>query len=74
MRNALLTALAAATILLGGMLATRTEAMTAASAAGTAATGAGFVKQAAVVCGGNGCGPVQTKPQRRRKLLPLGHG
>lgn len=29
---------------------------------------------AAVICGGNGCAPVQTKSQPKRKFQPLGHG
>lgn len=29
---------------------------------------------AAIVCGGNGCNPVHTKAQKKRKFQTLGHG
>ena len=75
MRNTFVTALAAATILSGGMFAARAAIMLPAppSALGAAAD-ATLVRQASIVCGGNGCGVVQTKAAQRRKLVPLGHG
>ncbi len=76
MRRTFLTALAAATLLSGATIADRAAAMTAplASAAGIASPHAGFVREAAVVCGGNGCAPVQTSAKHKRKFIPLGHG
>jgi hypothetical protein len=32
-----------------------------------------LVHEAAVLCGGNGCAPVQTKQTQRKKFHPLGY-
>jgi hypothetical protein len=32
------------------------------------------IREAAIVCGSNGCGVVQTKSTKQRKLIWLGHG
>ncbi len=69
MGKALLTALAAATILSGAMLGNRAEAMTLAtpSALGVATADAALVQHARAVCGSNGCVQVQTsRPPPRR--------
>ena len=73
MPKTLLTALAAATILAAGLPANRAAATTAAASAHGMAS-ANLIREAAVVCGGHGCNPVQTKAQKRRKFQPLGHG
>jgi hypothetical protein len=76
MRRRLLTALASATLLAGGTIAAHAAAETAplASTPGIAIPHAGLFREAAVVCGGNGCGPVQTSAKHKRKFIPLGHG
>jgi hypothetical protein len=65
----IISALAAAIILSGGLLGDRAEAMTV-SAPGVASAQASLVEKAGVVCSGNGCAPVQTKRVKRR---PLSH-
>lgn len=41
----------------------------------SAAINGSFVREAAaIVCGGNGCNPVHTKAQKKRKFQTLGHG
>jgi len=67
-------ALASATLLVGGTLADRAAAMTTPPASAAAIAHPGLVREAAVVCGGNGCGPVQTSAKHKRKFIPLGHG
>jgi hypothetical protein len=76
MRKFLLSAFTTAIILSGGILAGRAVAMapSATPALGAAAADAGLVQEAAVVCGNNGCAPVQTKAPQKRKFQPLGHG
>ena len=89
MRTTFLTALAAVTVLSYGVFASRAEAVTAArpSTHGVAShggashgvasldgTSASLVREAAIVCGGNGCNPVHTKAQQKRKFQTLGHG
>ena len=73
MRNTLvtafLTAFVAAAILLG-MLGHRVEAMTLAAPSALGVAAAAPVRQAAVVCGTNGCAPVHTS-RPRRKTYPL---
>ena len=64
MRKILLSALAATTLLSAGLLASR--------AAATAPDSR--VHVAAIVCGGAGCNPVQTRGTKQRKLIWLGHG
>jgi hypothetical protein len=69
MRKTLLSALAAATLFAGGTFADSAAAIPfAAPASGTA-----LVENAAIICGGNGCAPVQTKQIQRRKFQPLGY-
>jgi hypothetical protein len=64
MRQAIIAAIA---LLSATMLAERTGAMTLSAPAvlGAAATETSGVTPVAVVCGGNGCGPVQTSAPRR---------
>ncbi len=70
MRNALLTALAAATLLSGGMLGSRAGAMplVAPSALGFATADAALVQQATNVCGSNGCVRVQTQRVQHHRI------
>ena len=63
MHKTLLTALVTATLFSAGMPVTRTAAMDASP----------LVHEAAIVCGGNGCNPIHTKPEQRRKFRPLGY-
>jgi hypothetical protein len=69
--RSILVAAALASLFATGAEATTTKpvATSAAAVAGTSA-----MQLAAVICGGNGCAPVQTKPQQKRNLKPLGHG
>ena len=71
MRNAIMSA----AILSAGLLVNHAAALapSAAVAPGAAAAPAP-IREAAIVCGGNGCAPVQTKAQQKRKFQPLGHG
>jgi hypothetical protein len=69
MRKTLLSALGMAIVLSGGLVADRTAAMPLAAPA----SGASLVEKAAIVCGGNGCAPVQTKQIQRHKFQPLGY-
>jgi hypothetical protein len=73
MRRALVAAIA---LFSTTMLAYQTSAMTLAAPAalGSAAAGTSAVMHTAVVCGGNGCGPVQTSaPRRPLKTMARGH-
>jgi hypothetical protein len=77
MHKALLATLATAAILAGAMIAEQAEAMTTAtpSTPATAPAAAAPIRLATVVCGGNGCVPIQTKQiQKPRKFKALGHG
>ena len=76
MDRTLLSALVAAVTLPGIVLADRAAAMPAptASAPGIAIAHTALVQEAAIVCGGNGCAPAQTKAIQKRKFHPLGHG
>jgi hypothetical protein len=71
MCNILPTAFAAATILSVGMLGTPANAMTLApaSALGAARADTALVHQATVICGNNGCVPVQTKRVEHAKKI-----
>jgi|GEM_PF-2670435 len=71
MHKTLLTALATATVFSAGMLATGVAAMPAAPTAAPGVATAARVREAAVVCGGNGCAPVHTKSQKRRKFKSM---
>lgn len=43
--------------------------------AASAAINPSLVREAAaIICGGNGCNPVHTKAQKKRKFKSLGHG
>jgi hypothetical protein len=76
MRKILLSALTTAAILSGGMSADRAATTSTATAPtlGTAAANAALVREAVVLCGSNGCTPVQTKAPQKRKFQALGHG
>jgi hypothetical protein len=65
--------LAAATLFTFGLLALPSETRSAAPSAARFAA-AGLVREAAIVCGGNGCNPVQTRAKQKRKFQTLGHG
>jgi hypothetical protein len=72
MPKTLLSALAAVTILSVGTLADRATAMPSATLT-SASAHAALVQKAAVLCGGNGCAPIQTKQTQRKKFHPLGY-
>jgi hypothetical protein len=72
MPKTLFSTLAAATILSGAMLAGRASAMPSAALSSAPARTA-LVHEAAVLCGGNGCAPVQTKQTQHKKFHPLGY-
>jgi len=61
MRKTVLTALTAAALLSGGMLADRAEAMTLAAPSALGVADSSLVQKAAVVCGYYGC--VRTAPR-----------
>lgn len=65
MRATLLTALAAATIVSGGLPSNQANAFTQLSTVGVAPMP--FVQQVATICGTAGCAPVQTKKVRHFK-------
>jgi hypothetical protein len=67
-----LSTLAAAAILSCGLLPGRAVAMPSAASAPPHLQ-AGLLHEAAVLCGGNGCAPVQTKQAQRKKFHPLGY-
>jgi hypothetical protein len=73
MRRILLSTLAAATIVSVGLIASRAAAMAPEAPAAVTAAHA-QLRVAAIVCGSNGCGVVQTKAMKQRKLQWLGHG
>jgi hypothetical protein len=73
MRRILLSALAAVTMVSVGLVASRAAAMAPEASAGVTAAHA-QLRVAAIVCGSNGCGVVQTKAVKHRKLQWLGHG
>ena len=72
MRKTVLTALAVATILSGGMIWNQVHAMTRVVplALGVAGADAALIQRATVVCGGNGCVPVQTSRPRKHRPHP----
>ena len=72
MSKTLLSALAAVTILSGGLLTGRAAAMPSAALA-SAPAHTPLVREAAMGCGGAGCVPVQTKQVQRKKYHPLGY-
>jgi hypothetical protein len=74
MRKTLLSALAVTTLLSAGLLASRAAATTPATPADSPTAANTRVREASIVCGSNGCGVVQTKSTKQRKLIWLGHG
>jgi hypothetical protein len=75
MRKTLVTALTAAAIFSAGISIARTAAFLASPSAGIAEASASEIRVATVVCGGNGCAPVQTKAyQKRKQFQAMGHG
>lgn len=74
MRKIFLTALAVTAMCSAGPIADRAEARTAAAPAAPATIKSALVREAAIVCGGNGCNPVHTKAEQKRKFQTLGHG
>ena len=73
MRKLLLSILAAATIVSAGLIASRAAAM-APTVPAAATVADAQIRVASIVCGSNGCGVVQTKSTKQRKLIWLGHG
>jgi hypothetical protein len=71
MRGTVLMALAAAVLFTAAMTANRVEATTAATSSIGGAASSRPLREAAIVCGGNGCNPVHTKAQQRRKFKSL---
>ena len=74
MRNMILTAFAAAALVSAAAVGGHAAAATTSAASGSPVMNASFVREAAIVCGGNGCNPVHTKSQKKRKFQTLGHG
>jgi hypothetical protein len=74
MRKILLSALATTTLLSAGLFASRAAATTSIATTIVAAAPDALVREAAILCGGNGCNVVQTKGAKQRKLQWLGHG
>ena len=70
MHKTFLTALAAATIFAIGMPVERAAA---AASSVAAVANSSLVREAAIICGGNGCNPVHTKAEKRRQYQPLGY-
>lgn len=72
MPRSLLTVFAVATVLSAGMLDNQAGAMTLVppSVVGIANADGTLVQKAAVICGNNGCAPVQTKRVQRHKKPP----
>ncbi len=73
MHKTFLTALAAATIFAIGMPADRAVANAATMSPVVAVASSSLVREAAIICGGNGCNPVHTKADKRRQYKPLGY-
>jgi hypothetical protein len=69
MRKTLLSAVGMAIVLSGGLAADRAAAMPLAAPV----HGAPLAEPAAIVCGGMGCAPVQTKQIQHKKFQPLGY-
>jgi hypothetical protein len=71
MHKTFLTAFAAATIFSIGLPANRAVAMTATTSSVVGVANSSLIREAAIVCGGNGCNPVHTKAQTKRKFKSL---
>jgi hypothetical protein len=74
MRKTVLTAFAAAMLSSAGFCGAHAAAAPTPAAPASAALSQSFVREAAIVCGGNGCNPVHTKADKKRKFQTLGHG
>jgi hypothetical protein len=74
MRNLVLTAFGAAVLMSAPVVGARAAATAASAPPATSATQAALIREAAIVCGGNGCNAVQTKATKKRKFQTLGHG
>jgi hypothetical protein len=72
MAKTFLSTLATVTIVSCGLLAGRAVAMPSAALMSAPAR-AGLIEKTAVLCGGGGCVPVQTKQAQRKKFHPLGY-
>lgn len=71
MYKILMTALAAVALFSIAMTDQQAAAMTAATPSLAGAASSSLVREAAIVCGGNGCNPVHTKAVKRNKFKPL---
>jgi hypothetical protein len=71
MRKTFLTVFTTAAILSGGLFSAKAIPLVSPSALGFAAGNADLLQRVTVVCGNNGCSPVQTKRVQRRQ--PLKH-
>jgi hypothetical protein len=71
MRKTFLTVFATTAILSGGLFGVEAIPLASSSALGFAAGNADLIQRVTVVCGNNGCSPVQTKRVQRRQ--PLKH-
>jgi len=72
MAKTFLSVLATVTIVSCGLFTGRAVAMPSAALTSASAP-AGLIQKAAVLCGGGGCVPVQTKQAQRKKFHPLGY-
>jgi hypothetical protein len=69
MRKTLLSAFGVAIVLSAALVADRTTAMPLAAPT----NGRSLVERVAILCGGMGCAPVQTKQIQHHKFQPLGY-
>ena len=74
MSKTLLRVLLTAALLASGFGFMGAAADTASAPAALAVAQAPLVQVAAIVCGGNGCNPIHTKIEKKRKFQTLGHG
>ncbi|MGB7078419.1 MAG: hypothetical protein WBD53_14620 [Xanthobacteraceae bacterium] len=75
MRKTFLKVFATLALLSAGFVFVPTANATASAPAASAAINPSLVREAAaIICGGNGCNPVHTKAQKKRKFKTLGHG
>jgi hypothetical protein len=74
MRKTFLTAFAAAALSSAAFAGGHAAATTASAAPASATASPSLVREAAIVCGGNGCNPIHTKANKKRKFQTLGHG
>jgi hypothetical protein len=71
MHKTFLTVLAAATIAVIAMPIHKAAATASATPQLAGVPSSPLVREAAIVCGGNGCNPVHTRAQKRSKFKPL---